>query len=133
MLLAVISLKAQTPIGDLQKRNTAQMEALEKDGYEFRSQIITEFDAENASQDVNIKLNSEYTYLIVALGDSNIPDVDLAIKPESKAKITEQSTGGTGKSYMLEPSKSGKFKISINVSGLNASKKGFISFMVLRK
>ena len=104
LLLAGIVAHAQTPIDVLQKRNTAQMEALEGDGYEFRSQIITEFDAANASQNVNINLDANFTYVIVALGDTNIPAVDLSIAPEKKAKITEKTVEG-GKSYVLEPNK----------------------------
>ncbi len=127
---------AQTPIDDLQKQNLKYLELQESDGYEFRSQIITEFDNQNASQDVNIKLDANFTYIVVALGDKNIPKVDLEVRPEKKATIQELSdvdSQVSGKSYTVKPNKSGRYKISINVSGLDVSKKGFISFMVLRK
>ena len=126
---------AQTPIDGLQKQNLKYLESLESDGYEFRSQIITEFDQANASQNVNINLSKDYTYIVVALGDSNIPAIGLEIKPENKAAIKANalSQGMTGQSFQLVPEKSGRFKFSINVTGLNASKKGFVSFMVLRK
>lgn len=126
---------AQTPIDGLQKQNLGYLETLESEGYEFRSQIITEFDQANASQNVNINLSKDYTYIVVALGDSNIPGIALEIKPSKNAKVSEQSlaNGMTGQSYQLVPSKSGRFKFSINVSGLSASSKGFVSFMVLRK
>jgi len=126
---------AQTPIDDLQKQNIDFLEIQESKGYEFRSQIITEFDPAHASQNVNIKLSTGFTYVIVALGDSNIPAIGLAIKPSTKSKIVPLEIGEelVGQSFLLTPSKSGNFKISINALNLKASEKGFISFMVLRK
>ncbi|MEM6829601.1 MAG: hypothetical protein AAF551_03735 [Bacteroidota bacterium] len=126
---------AQTPIDGLQKNNLKLLESLENEGYEFRSQIITEFDEAHASQDVNIKLSSDYTYVIVALGDSNIPKITLQVKPSRKATLENLTSTDelTGKFLKLAPIKSGRFKISINATELKASGRGFISFMVLRK
>ena len=126
---------AQTPIDGLQKQNISFLESQENEGFEFRSQIITEFDQARASQNVNIKLSKEYTYIVVALGDSNIPDIDLDIKPLTKAKMEAMPTDGNlaGESHLVTPTKSGRFKITINASGLESAKTGFISFMVLRK
>ncbi|MEL7145896.1 MAG: hypothetical protein AAFO69_05980 [Bacteroidota bacterium] len=136
-VLTFVSLAAmaQTPIDGLQKQNITYLESLESKGYEFRSQIITEFDQANASQNVNINLSKDYTYVVVALGDSNIPGISLEIKPSSKAKIDQNdlNSGMTGQSYQLSPSKSGRFKFSIDVTGLSGGQKGFVSFMVLRK
>lgn len=134
MLLFSVAAFAQTPIDGLQKQNLAYLESQESEGYEFRSQIITEFDLANASQDVNIKLSKDYTYVIVALGDSNIPKIALDIKPSKNAKMESLAIeGGAGQSFKLSPTKSGRFKISINVSDLSEGQTGFISFMVLRK
>jgi hypothetical protein len=132
---AVFTVSAQTPIDDLQKQNLSFLEAQESEGYEFRSQIITEFDQANASQNVNISLSKDYNYLIVALGDSNIPAISLGIKPAKGASIDPFDLGDTSASqaYRLAPSKSGKFKITISANDLGATEKGFISFMVLRK
>ena len=126
---------AQTPIDELQKQNLSYLEARESEGFEFRSQIITEFDEANASQNVNIKLSKNFTYTIVALGDSNIPQIELDIKPSKNAQMESLTVGPklAGQSFLVTPSKSGNFKISINALGLDASQKGFISFMVLRK
>ena len=126
---------SQTPIDNLQKQNLQYLELQESEGYEFRSQIITEFDESNASQNVNIKLSEEFTYIIVAIGDSNIPTIDLDIKPANGAKMEALKINSdlAGQSFRLAPSKSGGFKISINATGLSATQKGFISFMVLRK
>lgn len=134
-LASSISAMAQTPIDGLQKQNLNYLESRESEGYEFRSQIITEFDQANASQNVNIKLTTGFTYIILALGDSNIPSIDLSIKPSQNAKIESLNLDQTlaGQSYELTPSKSGNFKIAINAGGLGEGKKGFISFMVLRK
>lgn len=127
--------RAQTPIDDLQKKNLNYLESQEREGYEFRSQIITEFDQTHASQDVNIKLSKDYTYIIVAMGDSSIPKIDLDIKPSKNAKMEslEPSQKTVGQYFQVVPTKSGRFKISINVAELQASQTGFISFMVLRK
>lgn len=136
LVFAVIGIaSAQTPIDDLQKQNLRFLENQESQGYGFRSQIITEFDPAHASQNVNIKLSSEYTYVIVALGDSNIPKIDLTIKPAKGAamKSVDLGTDLAGQAYQLTPSKSGRFKISIQATGLASNKPGFISFMVLRK
>ncbi len=135
MLLFSVAVFAQTPIDGLQKQNLAYLESQESEGYEFRSQIITEFDLANASQDVNIKLSKDYTYVVVALGDSNIPKIALDIKPSKNAKMESLSIDGSaaGQSFKLSPTKSGRFKISINVSDLDEGQTGFISFMVLRK
>ena len=135
LLLLSLGAFAQTPIDKLQKQNVAYLEQQENEGYEFRSQIITEFDQSNASQNVNIKLSEGFTYIIVAIGDSNIPELDLSIKPAGGAKMESlnMSSDLVSKSFKLTPSKSGRFKISIDVEELNASQKGFISFMVLRK
>jgi len=136
-LLSILSLTsiAQTPIDGLQKQNLSYLESQEADGYEFRSQIITEFDLANASQNVNIQLSEGFNYIITALGDSNISSVKLDIRPSKSAEIKPLTLNESlvGQSFMLEPSKSGKFRISIAASGLSASRKGFISFMVLRK
>ncbi len=134
MVVSVMAM-AQTPIDGLQKQNLKYLEFQESEGYEFRSQIITEFDAANASQNVNIKLTDDYSYVIVAIGDSNIPGIELEIKPSGNANTESLSLeeGLAGQSYRLTPSKSGRFKISINATGLSPSQKGFISFMVLRK
>ena len=128
-------LVAQTPIDELQKQNIQYLESQENEGYAFRSQIITEFDAAHASQNVNIKLSQEYTYIVVALGDSNIPGINLDIKPVSKAKMETMPLDDNlaGAAHLVTPSKSGRFKITINAAGLEGSKTGFISFMVLRK
>ena len=128
-------INAQTPIDQLQKNNLKFLESKEGEGFEFRSQIITEFDAENASQNVNIKLSEQYTYIIGALGDANVPQVNLSINPSNKAQIEAHSTDENliGQAFLLTPNKSGKFKISINAEGLGEVDKGFISFMVLRK
>lgn len=134
--ISCVAAKAQTPIDDLQKRNLDFLKSKESKGYEFRSQIITEFDQANASQDVNIKLSKEYTYIVIALGDSNLQKIGLDIKPANNAKIEPlvlEQKSSSYSSYQLEPSKSGRFKISINVIELEAAQKGFISFMVLRK
>ena len=135
LFVAVSTLTAQTPIDELQKQNLSFLEGQERDGYAFRSQIITEFDAAHASQNVNIKLSESYTYVIVALGDSNIPEISLDIKPAKGAKmeLISNDSGLAGQSFRLEPSRSGKFKISINTSGLSGDQRGFVSFMVLRK
>lgn len=134
LISSVIAI-AQTPIDALQKQNLEYLKSQESDGYEFRSQIITEFDQEHASQDVNIKLSKDYTYIIVAMGDRNIPKVTLEIKPAKNAKIDNngQNQKMSGQSIKLMPTKSGRFKISIKAADLGASKNGFISFMVLRK
>lgn len=131
---SVVSI-AQTPIDGLQKENLKYLESQESEGYEFRSQIITEFDQAHASQDVNIKLSKDYTYIVVAMGDSNIPKIELDIKPVKNAKTESLAAGQNqvGQYFQVVPTKSGRFKISINVAGLQASQKGFISFMVLRK
>jgi len=126
---------AQTPIGELQKNNISYLELQESEGFEFRSQIITEFDRAHASQNVNIKLSRDFTYIIVALGDSDIPEIGLAIKPSKSTKMQAMllDKSLTGQSFLVTPSRSGQFKISINAIGLDASGSGFISFMVLRK
>ncbi len=126
---------AQTPIDDLQKQNLNFLEQQESEGYEFRSQIITEFDQNNAEQNVNISLSKDFTYIIVALGDSNIPTINLGIKPSKGAAIKPFSLEGTknGQAFQLNPSRSGKFKITIKANELGVNDKGFISFMVLRK
>lgn len=133
MFVASLSI-AQTPIDGLQKNNLEYLESKEGEGYEFRSQIITEFDQAHASQDVNIKLSKDYTYVVVAIGDSNIPEVSLAIKTAKNASTNELQlkNGVAGQAVELKPGKSGRFKISINAK-LSAGKTGFISFMVLRK
>lgn len=133
-LFSVIAF-SQTPIDRLQKINLDYLESQEKEGFEFRSQIITEFDQAHASQNVNIKLSEDFTYVIVALGDSNVPGIELEIKPSKNAKMEslDLKEGIAGQSFLLTPSKSGRFKISINTNGLEASEKGFVSFMVLRK
>lgn len=126
---------AQTPIDELQKSNLSYLESQESMGFEFRSQIVTEFDEAHASQSVNIKLSEDFTYKIVALGDSSIPDISLDIKPSSKAKMDETNLDNTlaGQSFLVTPAKSGRFKITINALGLDTARRGFISFMVLRK
>lgn len=126
---------AQTPIDDLQKQNLNFLEQQESEGHEFRSQIITEFDQNNAEQNVNISLSKDFTYIIVALGDSNIPAINLGIKPSKGAVIKPFSLEGTknGQAFQLNPSRSGKFKITIKANELGVNDKGFISFMVLRK
>jgi hypothetical protein len=137
-LLALISFTAlaQTPIDILQKQNVKYLEDRESEGYEFRSQIITEFDRANASQNVNIQLSEGYSYLIIALGDDNIPALGLEVSPSKKAAIQELSldSGLVGQGLEVKPSKSGKFKITILVKDLNLDvPAGFVSFMVLRK
>ena len=126
---------AQTPIDELQKQNLSYLESREGEGYEFRSQIITEFNLAHASQSVNIKLSKGFTYIIYALGDSNIPKIKLDIKPSKNTPMESLALDQTlaGQAFSLVPSQSGRFKISINAQGLEASDTGFISFMVLRK
>ena len=126
---------AQTPIDALQKSNTNYLEKQEQKGYEFRSQIITEFNFENATQDVNISLNDAYNYLIVAMGDANIPAVDLSIKPDKNVEMKQSPDVDEAlktRAYELKPAKAGRYKISINVTGFGESDSGFVSFMVLR-
>ena len=122
-------------IDGLQKNNLAYLESLESEGYSFRSQIITEFDREHATQDVNIKLSEDYTYLIVGIGDINILSLTLAIKPSQKAKmkLLDLPSGFTGQSSQVNPSRSGSFKIDITAADFKEDENGFISFMVLRK
>jgi len=126
---------AQTPIDELMQQNLEYLEAMESEGYAFRSQIITEFDQANASQNVRIRLSEEYEYLVVALGDSNIPDIGLQFRPAGKANAGPMDLKRelTGRAFSLSPSKSGRFKITINAMDLGASQKGFVSFMVLRR
>jgi len=126
---------AQTPIDELQKRNLSYLEAQENQDFEFRSQIITEFDQAHATQNVNIKLSKDFTYIVVALGDSNIPDVNLDIKPASNTKLEIMPIADefAGQAVLVSPTKSGRVKIAINAMGLDTTKNGFISFMVLRK
>ena len=126
---------AQTPIDELQKSNISYLESQESEGFEFRSQIITEFDQANASQNVNIQLSKDFTYLIIALGDSNIPEITLDVKPSKNVAMKSLTWDGSmaAQSFSVSPSKSGRFKISINAVGLDASERGFISFMILRK
>ena len=133
-LFAINVSMAQTPIDGLQKDNLKYLESKESEGYEFRSQIITEFDQANASQDVNIKLSKDYTYVVVAISDSNIPKIALHIKNSKNATLKELTIGDgiSGQALELKPDKSGRFKISIKAD-LSDSKTGFISFMVLRK
>ena len=128
-------LLAQTPIDGLQKSNLSYLESQESKGFEFRSQIITEFDQAHASQNVNIKLNDDYTYIVVALGDSDIPEINLEIKPAGNAKMEALPLAQdlAGESFLVTPSKSGRSKMSIHAKGLGEAKNGFISFMVLRK
>ncbi|MBC6400138.1 MAG: hypothetical protein GDA51_09545 [Ekhidna sp.] len=135
VVLFSVKVFAQTPIDELQKNNISYLELQESEGFEFRSQIITEFDSNNASQNVNIKLSKDFIYIVVALGDSNIPKISLDIKPANNAKMESMMPDEslTGQSFLVTPSKSGRFKISINAIGLEASRSGFISFMILRK
>lgn len=131
----VFSAAAQTPIDGLQKQNLDFLEYQEDQGYEFRSQIITEFDRENAEQNVNINLSKDFSYIIVALGDSNIPAVNLDIKPANGAEMEPYNLKDPkkGRAIQLMPTKSGKFKITIGADDLGPNDRGFISFMVLRK
>ena len=119
-LILSASVFAQTPIDGLQKQNLNFLESQENEGYEFRSQIITEFDAAHASQNVNIKLSKGFNYIIVAIGDSNIPAIDLSIKPAKGAALESIDIGSdlAGQAYNVAPNKSGQFKISINAQYL---------------
>lgn len=135
-LLTLQVLFAQdTAIDELISENLLHLEEHEVNGFDFRTQIVTEFDVEHASQDVNLKLSDTYTYLVIAQVDSNIPGVDLEIKPSSKAQLTKRDEfeSENGVCYELKPLKSGRFKFSINTKGITGSNKGFVSFMVLRK
>ena len=133
--LTSLAAMAQTPIDGLQKQNLAYLETLESEGYEFRSQIITEFDLSNSSQNVNINLSKDYSYVVVALGDSDIPNLTITIRSPKGASVAENKLSAdlNGQSFQVTPTKSGRFKFTIGVSGLSASDKGFVSFMVLRK
>ncbi len=136
LLASCFVVSAQTSIEALQNTNGAYLARMESEGFEFRSQIITEFNQDNAEQKVNINLKEGYTYQLVAIGDSEIHKVDLAIKSSRKFDMTDLGDvkiPGSEKVKEMTPQKSGEFKISLNVERFSNAGKGFVSFMVLRK
>lgn len=136
ILFSCLALHAQKPIHGLQEKNAQYLEKMESEGFEFRSQIITEFNAENAQQNVNIKLKAGSTYQLVAMGDSDVKELALEVRSSGKFELSElansESSGGE-EVKVLVPEKSGKFKITLSVKSFSDSGKGFVSFMVLRK
>ncbi|MEQ8471328.1 MAG: hypothetical protein RIC35_09080 [Marinoscillum sp.] len=136
LLLGSTTTLAQTPIDILQASNTQYLAKMEAEGFEFRSQIITEFNLDHAEQNVNIRLKAGYTYQLVAMGDSGIKALNLEVNSLKKFKLSNLGYGeevGSGKIRSLVPEKSGKFKITLSVKDFGESDKGFVSFMVLRK
>lgn len=135
LLTATSLVFAQTPIDELEEDNLEYLEAREAEGYKFRTQIVTEFDVAHATQYVDLKLDENYEYLMVALGDSRIPGINLSVKQSRKIRelASDKINDPEGASYLISPLKSRKFKIAIEVEGLSAAGKGFVSFMVLRK
>lgn len=136
LLFGSIVTLAQTPIDILQENNTQYLTKMEAEGFEFRSQIITEFNSEHAEQNVNIRLKAGYTYQLVAFGDSDIEALGVEVNSFKKFKESNLELGeaaGSGKILRLVPEKSGKYKITLRVNDFGESGKGFVSFMVLRK
>ena len=136
LLLTGGMLLAQTPIDQLQQNNREYLKEMESEGFQFRSQIITEFNPENAEQLVKIKLKAGATYQLVALGDADIENVTLGVKSFKKyATTSETGEAPTANSDVmaLVPEKSGTFKITIAVKDFSSTGQGFVSFMVLRK
>lgn len=133
LVLTGYVLQAQTPIDKLQKSNSEYLGQMEKEGYEFRSQIVTEFNAENAEQNVNIRLKEGFSYKLVAMGDADVTEMDIEVKSLKKAPLESLKTGKNIEVVDLVPVKSGKFKIVLSVAQFSAAGKGFVSFMVLRK
>lgn len=133
--LLSLALIAQTPIDEMQKRNVAYLEQQEQEGYTFRSQIITEFDEAHALQDVNIKLDAQYTYQLVAMGDSDIKAMQVSVKSNeaNTQKVSNDAANDRTSALLFKPEKSGRYKIMLQVDEFSANGKGFISFMVLRK
>ena len=84
VLFAASQLFAQSSIDVLQKSNASYLEGMEKQGYEFRSQIVTEFNAENAEQNVNIRLKEGFTYQLVAMGDADVTVLGVEVKSFKK-------------------------------------------------
>ena len=136
VLFAASQLFAQSSIDVLQKSNASYLEGMEKQGYEFRSQIVTEFNAENAEQNVNICLKEGFTYQLVAMGDADVTVLGVEVKSFKKlgSSNLESEKPADNQEYLtFVPEKSGKYKISLNVKDFSSAGKGFVSFMVLRK
>ncbi|WP_421876398.1 hypothetical protein [Marinoscillum sp.] len=134
LLLGSFAVLAQTPIDKLQQTNSDYLKKMESEGYGFRSQIITEFNPENAEQNVNIKLKAGHTYQLVAISDSDVKSLDLEVKSMKthsiKSLVVPEVSGAVKE---LKTEKSGKFKIVLNVAEFSNAGQGFVSFMVLRK
>lgn len=134
LLLGSFAVLAQTPIDQLQQHNSQYLSKMESEGYGFRSQIVTEFNPENAEQVVKIKLKAGHTYQLVAMGDSDVKSLNLEVKSmktHSIKSLVVSEVSGVVKELKTE--KSGKFKIVLNVAEFSSAGKGFVSFMVLRK
>ncbi len=127
---------AQTPVDLLEKRNLDYLETQEADGFTFRSQIVTEFKPDQAAQDVNLKLSTEYTYQLIVMGDNNIKKMDLAIKGHKDDKVEKVEANADQPAtviYKLTPGKSKKYRFTIQVKEFGSTGRGFVSFMVMRK
>ena len=136
LILVSISVFSQSSIDKLQKSNAQYLELQEKEGFVFRSQIITEFNPENAIQNVNIKLQEGFTYQLVAMGGSDVATLGIEVKSFKKlgSSNLESEKPTDNQEYLtFVPEKSGKFKITLNVKEFSSAGKGFVSFMVLRK
>lgn len=136
VVFAASQLFAQSSIDVLQKSNTQYLEQMETEGFEFRSQIVTEFNTENAEQNVNIRLKEGFTYKLVAMGDADITILGVEVKSFKKlgaSNLVSDQPADNQEFLTFIPEKSGKFKITLNVKEFSSDGKGFVSFMVLRK
>ncbi|MBV6645046.1 MAG: hypothetical protein KI790_06340 [Cyclobacteriaceae bacterium] len=127
---------SKASIDDIQQANSSYLKEQEKKGYHFRSQIITEFDSEHSRQEVNLKLEANVTYQLIARGDDDIADLELAIKNIKKSKMIELVAFENEENvigYQFSPAKSGRYKIMMEVQDFTDHEKGFVSFMVLKK
>lgn len=119
--------------GDKKSKNTKKRQI---QSYELRTEIMTEFNLQNARQVVNLDLDDKYKYQFVAIGDENVEAVAISISKTKKGDWDQVETGKRDRSmsvYDFEPVKSSTYKLAIEVSEFSAAKKGFVSFLVLRK
>ena len=125
----------QTSIDQLQAESMKFLADQESQGYEFQQQVVSDFSGARSTQKAQIQLSKSDQYLIVAIGDHKVPEIDLLIKPRKGVEMQLQTIGPNvvGKAILLTASRPGPLKISIKTSGLDTDTKGFVNFMILRK
>lgn len=138
LTISITSAMAQSAAESVQKESLTYIQKFKEEGFQLRSQITTEFNTENASQSVILKLEKGYIYRLAAIGeDSNIDLLDTRLKTKSSdGRKVILPYGDQDRTDINEivPAKSKRYTIDIDVDQFaDGMDSGFLSFMVMRK